>query len=128
MSGLDVTSAAPRVGRRFQLNNYLFLLAEFLSRPPGFCAVLVGMIICTLSIPMGFTGIVTYVLSVAAIVITGVVLIQGYRDTADLHAKLDGLIIALKETRKRSRRPRTRGPEEDPRGSCQAGGRGGQRP
>jgi low affinity Fe/Cu permease len=36
---------------------------------------------------------------VAAIVITGVVLIQGYRDTAAIHAKLDEIIIALQETR-----------------------------
>lgn len=38
-------------------------------------------------------------LSVAAIVITGVVLIQGYRDTAALHAKLDEIIVALNDTR-----------------------------
>lgn len=37
--------------------------------------------------------------SVAAIVITGVVLIQGYRDTAALHAKLDEIVVSLKETR-----------------------------
>jgi low affinity Fe/Cu permease len=36
---------------------------------------------------------------VVAIVITGVVLIQGYRDTSALHAKLDELILALRETR-----------------------------
>ena len=59
---------------------------------------------------------VTYALSVAAIVITGVLLIQGYRDTAAIHAKLDEIIVSLKETRndvvglekespKRSRRP-----------------------
>ena len=81
------------------MNGLLFRLAEFLSRPPGFYTVLVGMIVCTVLVPMGFTGLVTYVLSVAAIVITGVVLIQGYRDTAALHAKLDELIVALKDTR-----------------------------
>ena len=32
-------------------------------------------------------------------VITGVVLIQGYRDTAALHAKLNEVILALRETR-----------------------------
>ena len=31
--------------------------------------------------------------------ITGVVLIQGYRDTAAIHAKLDEIVIALRETR-----------------------------
>ena len=45
------------------------------------------------------TDIVTYGLSVQAIVISGIVLIQGYRDTAALHAKLDELLIALRETR-----------------------------
>lgn len=38
-------------------------------------------------------------MSVAAIVITGVVLIQGYRDTAAIHAKLDEIIVSLEETR-----------------------------
>ena len=38
-------------------------------------------------------------LSVAAIVITGIVLIQGYRDTAAIHAKLDEIIVSLDETR-----------------------------
>jgi low affinity Fe/Cu permease len=42
---------------------------------------------------------VTYALSVLAIVITGIVLIQGYRDTTALHAKMDEIIIALRETR-----------------------------
>jgi low affinity Fe/Cu permease len=99
LSSLADNGAAPKVGRRRLMNNYLFLLAEFLSRPPGFYAVIVGMLICTALVPLGLTDIVTYVLSVAAIVITGVVLIQGYRDTAALHAKLDELIVALKETR-----------------------------
>jgi low affinity Fe/Cu permease len=85
--------------RRHHPNNYLFLVAEFLSRPPGFYAVLVGMLACTALVPFGLTEIVTYILSVAAIFITGVVLIQGYRDTAALHAKLDELILALRETR-----------------------------
>jgi low affinity Fe/Cu permease len=91
--------AAPTGERRLGMNNYLFLMAEFLSRPPGFYAVLIGMVVCTALVPLGLTDIVTYALSVAAIVITGVVLIQGYRDTAALHAKLDELIVALKETR-----------------------------
>jgi len=45
------------------------------------------------------TDLVAYVLSVAAIVITGIVLIQGYRDTAATHAKLDEIVVALRETR-----------------------------
>jgi low affinity Fe/Cu permease len=57
------------------------------------------MVACTLLVPFGLTNAVTYVLSVAAIIITGVVLIQGYRDTAAIHAKLDEIIFSLKETR-----------------------------
>lgn len=41
----------------------------------------------------------TYTLSVAAIITTGVVLIQRYRDTAAIHAKLDEIVIALRQTR-----------------------------
>ena len=57
------------------------------------------MAACTAVVPLGLTNLVTYVLSVLAIVITGVVLIQGYRDTAAIHAKLDEIIVALRETR-----------------------------
>lgn len=77
----------------------LFWAAEFLSKPPGFYLVLLLMIACTALVPFGWTDVVTYVLSVAAIIITGVVLIQGYRDTAAIHAKLDEIIIALNDTR-----------------------------
>lgn len=81
------------------MNSILFRIADFLSRPPGFYAVMVLMVGCTLLVPFGLTDVVTFGLSVAAIVITGVVLIQGYRDTAAMHAKLDELIVALRETR-----------------------------
>ena len=81
------------------MNRFLFLAADFLSRPPGFYVLVAAMALCTLLVPFGLTNTVTYALSVAAIVITGVVLIQGYRDTAAIHAKLDELIIALAETR-----------------------------
>ena len=57
------------------------------------------MVVSTALVPFGWTDVVTYALSVLAIVITGIVLIQGYRDTAALHAKLDEVIIALRETR-----------------------------
>jgi low affinity Fe/Cu permease len=57
------------------------------------------MIGCTLLVPLGWTDVVTFGLSVAAIVITGVVLVQGYRDTAAIHAKLDEIVVALRETR-----------------------------
>ena len=77
----------------------LFKAAEYLSTPPGFYAVLAGMALCTALVPMGFTDVVTYALSVAAIIITGVVLIQGFRDTAAIHAKLDEIVLALRQTR-----------------------------
>ena len=78
------------------MNKLLFAVADFLSKPPGFYITLAAMIVCTALVPLGLTDVVTYALSVMAIV---VVLIQGYRDTAALHAKLDELIVALKETR-----------------------------
>jgi low affinity Fe/Cu permease len=81
------------------MNNVLFKIADFLSRPPGFYFVLATMAVSTALVPFGLTDVVTYALSVLAIVITGVVLIQGYRDTAALHAKLDEVIVALRETR-----------------------------
>ena len=81
------------------MNCVLFNVADFLSRPPGFYIVLVAMVVCTALVPLGLTDVVTYALSVLAIVITGVVLIQGYRDTAAIHAKLDEIVIALRETR-----------------------------
>jgi low affinity Fe/Cu permease len=80
-----------------RLNNLLFKMADFLGRPPGFYGVLVLMIISTALLPLGLTDVVTYALSVAAIIITGVVLIQGYRDTAAIHAKLDEIIVALRQ-------------------------------
>ena len=76
------------------MNRFLFVTADFLSRPPGFYVMIVAMAACTALVPFGLTNVITYALSVAAIVITGVVLIQGYRDTAAIHAKLDELIVA----------------------------------
>ncbi|MBB4184811.1 low affinity iron permease family protein [Sinorhizobium terangae] len=81
------------------MNHFLFGMADFLSRPPGFYFVILAMVVSTALVPFGLTGVVTYALSVAAIVITSVVLIQGYRDTAAIHAKLDEIIVSLRETR-----------------------------
>ncbi|MCZ8548625.1 low affinity iron permease family protein [Mesorhizobium qingshengii] len=81
------------------MNRLLFVTADFLSRPPGFYVMIVAMVVCTALVPFGLTNVITYALSVAAIVITGVVLIQGYRDTAAIHAKLDELIVSLNEAR-----------------------------
>lgn len=81
------------------MNQFLFKSADFLARPPGFYFMLLLMVFCTALVPFGLTEVITYALSVAAIVITGVVLIQGYRDTAAIHAKLDEIVVALRETR-----------------------------
>jgi low affinity Fe/Cu permease len=81
------------------MNRILFLSADFLSRPPGFYVMLLAMLLCTLLVPFGLTNTITYALSVAAIVITGVVLIQGYRDTAAIHAKLDEIVLSLEKAR-----------------------------
>lgn len=75
------------------MNRLLFLLADFLSRPPGFYLIVAAMAACTLLVHFGLTNVVTYALSVAAIIITGVVLIQNYRDTAAIHAKLDEIVL-----------------------------------
>jgi len=81
------------------MTNWLFKASEFLSAPPGFYAMLLLMAACTALVPLGMTDVVTYFLSVLAIIISGIVLIQGYRDTAALHAKLDELLLAVRETR-----------------------------
>ncbi|THK35800.1 hypothetical protein EHS39_22990 [Ensifer sp. MPMI2T] len=81
------------------MDHLLFRMAEFLSRPPGFYFVIVAMVVSTALVPFGLTNVITYALSVAAIVITSVVLIQGYRDTAAIHAKLDEIIVSMRETR-----------------------------
>lgn len=81
------------------MDRQLFNVADFLSRPPGFYLVMIALVACTILVPLGWTELVTYVLSVLAIVITGVVLIQGYRDTTAIHAKLDEIVVALNETR-----------------------------
>lgn len=50
--------------------------------------MLLAIVACTALMAFGLTKSVTYALSLAAIVISGVVLIQGYRDTAAIRAKL----------------------------------------
>ena len=42
-------------------------------------------------------GALMGVVVLGAIIITGVVLIQGYRDTAAIHVKLDELIVSLNQ-------------------------------
>jgi len=82
------------------MNHILFAIADFLSRPPGFWWMLAVMLVCSIAVPLGVDeNIITFGLSVAAIVITGVVLIQGYRDTSAIQAKLDELILAQNAAR-----------------------------
>jgi low affinity Fe/Cu permease len=59
------------------MNRLLFQMADFISRPPGFYFLMIAMVACTAALPLSMTDVVTYGLSVLAIVITGVVLIQG---------------------------------------------------
>ncbi|WP_246683282.1 hypothetical protein [Mesorhizobium sp. B2-1-3A] len=61
--------------------------------------MMVAMVLCTALVPVGMTNAVAYALSAAAIVITRVVLIQGYRDTAAIHAKLHEIVVSLSESR-----------------------------
>jgi low affinity Fe/Cu permease len=78
------------------LNKVLFALADFLSKPPGFYWLLVLLAASTGAVIWGIDeNLVNFTYSLLAIIITGVVLIQGYRDTAAIHAKLDEIIIRL---------------------------------
>lgn len=79
------------------MNDHLFRVADFLSRPPDFYLVIIGLVLATLLIPFRGNQRHQLRLSVTAIIITGVVLIQGYRDTAAMNAKLDEIIVSLKE-------------------------------
>lgn len=69
-------STVPRVFRGHGVNHVLFKVAELLSKPPGFYAMIVLMVACSIAVPLGVDeNVVTFGLSVLAIVITGVVLI-----------------------------------------------------
>ena len=108
------------------MNRVLFAVADFLSRPPGFYVVLIAMVICTVIVPLGLTDVVTYALSVLAIVITGVVLIQGYRRYCGHPCQIGrnrNRPTRDKKRRRRSRTCRTRGDQ----GSCRNAGAGSRR-
>jgi low affinity Fe/Cu permease len=82
------------------MNRALFWISEQLSKPPGFYVMLLGMAACSAAVVAGFDyNLITFALSVLAIVITGVVLVQGFRDTAAIQAKLDELILAVSAAR-----------------------------
>ncbi|RWK18860.1 MAG: hypothetical protein EOR43_25005 [Mesorhizobium sp.] len=74
----------------------LYFLAEFFSKPPGFYMLLAAALICAAiaSAPLG-----TYIVSISALALTGVVLIQNARDTAAMQAKLNEIIFALEAAR-----------------------------
>jgi len=74
----------------------LYALAEFFSKPPGFYVMLAAALVCALltSATLG-----TYIISISAMCLTGVVLIQNYRDTSAMQAKLNEIIVALDAAR-----------------------------
>jgi len=75
--------------------------------------MLAAMLACCIAVPLGINeNFITFGLSVAAIVITGVVLIQGYRDTAAIQAKLDELVLAMEAARNEVIGLEKREPEE----------------
>ncbi|MDX8449138.1 hypothetical protein [Mesorhizobium captivum] len=70
----------------------LYFLAEFFSKPPGFYALLTAALICA---AFASAALGTYIVSISALALTGVVLIQNARDTAAMQAKLNEIIVAL---------------------------------
>lgn len=74
----------------------LYFLAEFFSKPPGFYLMLAAALLCAL---VASSTVGTYILSISAIALTGVVLIQNYRDTSAMQAKLNEIIVALDAAR-----------------------------
>lgn len=79
------------------MNRYLFASADFLAKPPGFWWVMAAMLLGSAWAWFGVVEIVTYALSVLAIIYGGMVLLQGSRDTTAIHVKLDTLIHAAEE-------------------------------
>lgn len=72
-------------------------IAMWLSKPVGFvftcCVVMVGLIIgVSLDFNDHWSLIFNLILSIAALLIAGLILVAGAKDTASLHAKLDELI------------------------------------
>ncbi|WP_348627250.1 MULTISPECIES: low affinity iron permease family protein [unclassified Mesorhizobium] len=82
-------------GRR-AMDRPLYFLAEFFSKPPGFYVMLAAALLCAL---VASSTVGTYILSISAIALTGVVLIQNYRDTSAIQAKLNEIIVALDAAR-----------------------------
>ncbi|KRB29860.1 hypothetical protein ASD99_24550 [Mesorhizobium sp. Root695] len=74
----------------------LYFLAEFFSKPLGFIALLAAAVACVLVMS---NTLAADILSIAAIGLTGVVLLQNYRDTAAMQAKLNEIIVSLETAR-----------------------------
>ena len=74
----------------------LFILADFFSKPPGFYVIMAAALVCAL---LTNATLGTYIISISALCLTGVVLIQNYRDTTAMQAKLNEIIVALDTAR-----------------------------
>ena len=81
------------------MNRLLFASADFLSKPPGFWWMSAGMCALTVLAWIGQVNVSTFILSVLAIIVTSVVLLQGSRDTTAMHAKLDEIVVSLAAAR-----------------------------
>ncbi|WP_192257801.1 low affinity iron permease family protein [Mesorhizobium silamurunense] len=74
----------------------LYFLAGFFSKPPGFYVLLTAALTCAV---VASASLGTYIVSISALALTGVVLIQNARDTAAMQAKLNEIIVALEAAR-----------------------------
>ncbi|WP_095203427.1 low affinity iron permease family protein [Mesorhizobium carmichaelinearum] len=74
----------------------LYFLAEFFLKAPGFYVMLGAAVTCA---AFASSSVGSYILSISAIALTGVVLIQNNRDTRAMQAKLNEIIVALDNAR-----------------------------
>ncbi len=91
--------------KRYHVSRFIYLLAEFLSTWQGFAWTLVVLLLgigvgALLSFNETFMFGFNIFLSMAAIVIGGIILVAGARSEAALHVKLDYLIEYSKATNK----------------------------
>jgi low affinity Fe/Cu permease len=91
--------------KRYHVSRFIYLLAEFLSTWQGFAATFVVLLVgigigALLSFNETFMFGFNIFLSIAAIVIGGIILVAGARSEAALHVKLDYLIEFSKATNK----------------------------
>jgi low affinity Fe/Cu permease len=91
--------------KRYHVSRFIYLLAEFLSTWQGFAWTFVVLLLgigvgAVLSFNETFMFGFNIFLSMAAIVIGGIILVAGARSEAALHVKLDYLIEYSKATNK----------------------------